>query len=249
MNTTDVTWARLRDLVKRRDKSICFHCSKEADNGHCDHLIPISKGGTDAIENLVWSCKSCNISKGNKIISTSRTELIISEDEEVTNKVLPHFDRFFSGLIILLTELIIPPYPIYRKIRYHNDTHYYDVIVNMSRQKVRGWIREQIWTTPPRAKNIIDSSRDFDRIFDGFKWADKYYKNEREAYWTRYFDDRTKGLEKMYGGSRCRIICIRDQNCLYRIVANGKIYYGWWKWGEQITNMTWHSREFTLKRC
>lgn len=31
-----------------------------------DHLIPRARGGIDAGENMVWSCKSCNSSKGRK---------------------------------------------------------------------------------------------------------------------------------------------------------------------------------------
>lgn len=43
----------------------CVYCGAE-DNLSLDHLIPRIKGGTDDVDNLVCSCRSCNSSKGKK---------------------------------------------------------------------------------------------------------------------------------------------------------------------------------------
>lgn len=43
--------------------SPCFYCQK-TENITVDHVVAISRGGRDAIGNLVSACKSCNSSKG-----------------------------------------------------------------------------------------------------------------------------------------------------------------------------------------
>ena len=62
--TSIVTWNRLRELVKNRDGVTCQYCGKFAPDGAADHVIPLARGGTDSIDNLIWSCSSCNQSKG-----------------------------------------------------------------------------------------------------------------------------------------------------------------------------------------
>jgi len=43
----------------------CVNCESK-NNLTIDHIIPVSKGGTDDYSNLQILCKSCNSSKGNK---------------------------------------------------------------------------------------------------------------------------------------------------------------------------------------
>lgn len=50
----------------------CYYCEskinqKEKNSFHIDHYIPIAKGGTNEISNLVISCPTCNMSKGAKM--------------------------------------------------------------------------------------------------------------------------------------------------------------------------------------
>ena len=63
MNST--TWKRIRGRVLRRDGYICAYCGQMANT--VDHILPVSKGGTDDMENLVAACTSCNSRKSNKL--------------------------------------------------------------------------------------------------------------------------------------------------------------------------------------
>ncbi len=64
-----IQWSNLTREYRReslRGKS-CAYCGS-AQNIVLDHLIPFSKGGQDAADNLVSVCKSCNSSKSDKDI-------------------------------------------------------------------------------------------------------------------------------------------------------------------------------------
>ncbi|MDK2859482.1 MAG: hypothetical protein PWP25_668 [Sphaerochaeta sp.] len=53
-------WQREQELPKE-----CVFCGAQ-ENLHMDHLIPRSRGGKDSADNMVWSCRSCNTSRGDK---------------------------------------------------------------------------------------------------------------------------------------------------------------------------------------
>ena len=56
----------LRSEVWRRDEGRCRRCSSR-NNLQFDHIIPVSRGGGTTPQNLQLLCRSCNLSKGNKI--------------------------------------------------------------------------------------------------------------------------------------------------------------------------------------
>lgn len=73
----------LRKKIFERDGGICFKCGEKTrfffsrydspfsfkdkpKAGSVDHIIPVSKGGTNEESNLRWACRSCNCSRGNR---------------------------------------------------------------------------------------------------------------------------------------------------------------------------------------
>ena len=57
-----------RMSVYKRDSFICQYCGNRfsVEDLSIDHLIPLAKGGTDIMPNLITSCKKCNNKKGSK---------------------------------------------------------------------------------------------------------------------------------------------------------------------------------------
>jgi 5-methylcytosine-specific restriction endonuclease McrA len=55
---------------RKRQRNKCFWCSCSLSSGyHVDHVIPLSKGGTNHATNLVLACPSCNCRKHAKMPS------------------------------------------------------------------------------------------------------------------------------------------------------------------------------------
>ncbi len=53
-------------LVWARDGGVCVKCGSSSDL-HFDHVIPVAKGGGDHAENIQLLCRSCNLSKGDRL--------------------------------------------------------------------------------------------------------------------------------------------------------------------------------------
>jgi len=52
--------------VFARDKYTCVYCGAKGVELHCDHVIPISKCGSNEMDNLTTSCQKCNLVKGKR---------------------------------------------------------------------------------------------------------------------------------------------------------------------------------------
>jgi 5-methylcytosine-specific restriction endonuclease McrA len=51
----------------KRQKGKCYYCSiKLGKEYHADHVVPLSRGGSNDISNIVLACPFCNESKGAK---------------------------------------------------------------------------------------------------------------------------------------------------------------------------------------
>jgi hypothetical protein len=61
-------WENLRSLVFIRDSHTCQYCGSKGGKLHCDHVVPVSRGGTNTLDNLTTSCQHCNLSKGSKTL-------------------------------------------------------------------------------------------------------------------------------------------------------------------------------------
>lgn len=64
-------WDECRRNVISSHGYVCTYCDQEKEDRelHVDHIIPLSRGGTNHFLNLTLACASCNSSKRSKLPS------------------------------------------------------------------------------------------------------------------------------------------------------------------------------------
>ena len=65
------SWHIVRSIVLERDGHACTYCGSEKQL-EGDHIIPLSRGGSNAFVNLATACRPCNLSKGSKTVDEWR---------------------------------------------------------------------------------------------------------------------------------------------------------------------------------
>ena len=56
-----------KEFIEEHKNSTCLYCGEPLDieNVTTDHIVPISKGGTNCQVNMIVCCKTCNSERGN----------------------------------------------------------------------------------------------------------------------------------------------------------------------------------------
>jgi len=60
-------WQIVRSIVLECDGYACTYCGADKQL-EGDHVVPLSRGGSNALVNLATACRPCNLSKGSKTV-------------------------------------------------------------------------------------------------------------------------------------------------------------------------------------
>jgi 5-methylcytosine-specific restriction endonuclease McrA len=66
------------EALFRRDLNLCLYCGRSFADTELtrDHVVPISRAGRDAWDNVVAACRRCNHFKGSRLLSECALELL-----------------------------------------------------------------------------------------------------------------------------------------------------------------------------
>ena len=61
-------WRVIRTAIFERDNYTCTYCGAHGVKLECDHIVPVSKGGSSDPDNLTTACYPCNRAKAGKAL-------------------------------------------------------------------------------------------------------------------------------------------------------------------------------------
>jgi hypothetical protein len=96
---------KIRFEIFKRDGFKCQYCNASPPNVtlEVDHIVPISKGGTNQEENLITACFDCNRGKSNRELNSINESL---SEKTLRKKIALEQYREFQNVLIEQDELI-----------------------------------------------------------------------------------------------------------------------------------------------
>lgn len=67
-------WLEIKRRILERDGCRCVYCGNDTGPLECDHVVPVSAGGSHEDNNLATACRDCNRAKSNKLLSEWRRD-------------------------------------------------------------------------------------------------------------------------------------------------------------------------------
>jgi len=64
----------MREVVFARDGWTCKYCGTRTGPLTCDHVVPVSRGGSSNLDNLVTACLACNLAKATSTLEEWRAQ-------------------------------------------------------------------------------------------------------------------------------------------------------------------------------
>lgn len=86
----------VKEDILRKSDGVCAHCGCQVvvgDNFTVEHVVPISKGGTNDLVNIVALCRTCNVTKGDGIWHPY--EYLTYLHEENKEELKEYIDKYF----------------------------------------------------------------------------------------------------------------------------------------------------------
>lgn len=66
LTAADITM-QIRSQTDKKGQLHCWWCGEKLNKWHVDHVIPLARGGSNAPENIVISCPTCNMTRKDKL--------------------------------------------------------------------------------------------------------------------------------------------------------------------------------------